>query len=49
VAKFGDILCAAATGPGITQSWWAIMPPNQPTSPDFTFFVMGISQAVWVE
>lgn len=48
-AKSGDFLCAVATGPGITESWWAIMPPYQPTSPDFTPFVMGISPAVWVE
>ena len=48
-AKTGDFLCAVATGPGITGSWWAIMPPYQPTSPDFSPFVMGISPAVWVE
>lgn len=47
--KPGDFLCAVATGPGITEGWWAIMPPYQPTSPDFDPFVMGISPAVWVE
>lgn len=47
-AKSGDFLCAVATGPGITESWWSIMPPYQPTSPDFTPFVMGISPALWV-
>lgn len=48
-AKSGDFLCAVATGPGITEGWWAIMPPYQPDSPDFTPFVMGISPAVWIE
>ncbi len=48
-AKPGDFLCAVATGPGITEGWWAIMPPYQPDSPDFDPFVMGISPAVWVE
>ena len=48
-AKSGDILSAVETGPGITESWWSIMPPYQPTSPDFTPFVMGISPAVWAE
>jgi len=48
-AKSGDFLCAVATGPGITGSWWAIMPPYQPASPDFSPFVMGISPAVWVK
>lgn len=48
-AESGDFLCAVATGPGITGSWWAIMPPYQPTSPDFSPFVMGISPAVWVK
>ena len=45
----GDFLCAVATGPGITEGWWAIMPPYQPDSPDFTPFVMGISPAAWIE
>lgn len=48
-AESGDFLCAVATGPGITGSWWAIMPPYQPTSPDFSPFVMGISPVVWVK
>ncbi|CAN5427502.1 hypothetical protein BH23VER1_BH23VER1_25130 [soil metagenome] len=45
----GDFLCAVATGPGITDPHWPIMPPYQPTSPDFRPFVMGISPAVWIE
>ncbi|MCB1062765.1 MAG: CehA/McbA family metallohydrolase [Verrucomicrobiae bacterium] len=48
-AKSGDFLCAVATGPGITEPWWAIMPPYQPTSPDFAPFVMGISPALWLK
>ncbi len=48
-AKTGDFLCVVATGPGIEEGWWPIMPPYQPTSPDFEPFVMGISPAVWVE
>lgn len=42
----GGFLCAVATGPGITEGWWAIMPPYQPDSPDFAPFVMGISPAL---
>lgn len=45
----GDLLGAVATGPGITEGWWAIMPPYKPDSPDFDPFVMGISPVVWVE
>lgn len=47
-AEPGDFFCAVATGPGITEGWWPIMPPYQPDSPDFAPFVIGISEAVWV-
>lgn len=47
-AESGDFLCAVATGPGITEPWWPIMPPYQPDSPDFEPFVIGISPAVWI-
>lgn len=48
-ASAGGFLCAVAKGPGITASWWPMMPPYQPDSPSYEPFVMGISQAVWVE
>ena len=44
----GDFFCAVATGPGITEPWWPMMPPYQPDSPDFDPFVMGVSPAVWI-
>ncbi len=47
--NYGDFLCAVATGPGISEGWWPIMPPYQPDSPNFTPFVIGISPAVWVD
>lgn len=48
-AEAGDFLCAVAIGPGLVEGWWAIKPPYQPISPDFTPYVMGISPAVWLE
>ncbi|NNE90597.1 MAG: CehA/McbA family metallohydrolase [Verrucomicrobiales bacterium] len=48
-AKPGDFLCAVATGPGILEPWWPMMPPYQPDSPDFEPFVFGMSPAVWVK
>lgn len=47
-ASPGDFLCAVATGPGITEPWWPIMPPYQPDTPDFDPFIIGISPAVWI-
>ena len=48
-AKPGDFLCAVATGPGIADGWWRMMPPYQPDKPDYEPFVMGISPAVFVK
>ena len=48
-AKPRDFLCAVATGPGIEESWWRMMPPYQPDKPDYEPFVMGISPAVFVK
>lgn len=45
-ARPGDFLCAVASGPGITEPWWPMMPPYQPDSTTFTPFVMGISSLV---
>lgn len=45
----GDFLVAVASGPGITEGWWPMMPPYQPDSPTFEPFVMGISRAIWVK
>lgn len=47
-AEAGDFLCAIATGPGITEGWWPMMPPYQPDKPDYVPFVMGISEALWI-
>ena len=48
-ARKGDFLCAVATGPGISEGWWPMMPPYQPDKPEYETFVMGISEAVFIE
>lgn len=45
----GDFLVAVATGPGITDPFWAYNPPYQATLPTYTPYVMGISSARFVE
>ncbi len=47
--KKGDFLVAVATGPGITDPFWAYNPPYQATSPTYTPYVMGISAARFVK
>jgi len=47
-ARPGDFLCAIASGPGIAEGWWPMMPPYQPDKPDYVPFVMGISEALWI-
>jgi len=47
-AKRGDFFCAVATGPGITEPWWPMMPPYQPDSPNFTPYLIGISSVLWI-
>jgi hypothetical protein len=42
-------LVAVATGPGITAPYWPTAKPYQPTSPDFTPYVLGVSGAVFVD
>ena len=41
-------LVAIATGPGITEAYWPTAKPYQPTSPEFTPYVLGVSGAVFV-
>jgi hypothetical protein len=45
----GSFLVAVAEGPGISEPYWPMMPPYQPTTDKYEPFVMGISRAVWVE
>ncbi|MDF1814280.1 MAG: CehA/McbA family metallohydrolase [Verrucomicrobiales bacterium] len=45
----GDFVCAVATGPGIADPWWPMMPPYQPDSPVLERYVFGMSPAVWVK
>jgi hypothetical protein len=40
---------AVATGPGITDAYWPTAKPYQPTSPEFTPYVLGVSGAVFVD
>jgi hypothetical protein len=42
-------LVAVATGPGIRAPFWPTAKPYQPTSPDFTPYVLGVSGAVFVD
>jgi hypothetical protein len=42
-------LVAIATGPGIAAPYWATAKPYQPTSTDFTPYVLGMSGAVFVD
>jgi hypothetical protein len=42
-------LVAVATGPGITAPYWPTAKPYQPTSPEFTPYVLGVSGAVFVD
>jgi len=42
-------LVAVATGPGVTAPYWQTAKPYQPTSPDFTPYVLGVSGALLVD
>ena len=42
-------LVAMATGPGLTAPYWPTAKPYQPTSTDFTPYVLGMSGAVFVD
>jgi len=45
----GSFLVAVAEGPGISEPYWPMMPPYQPSSDKYEPFVMGISKALWIE
>lgn len=46
----GDVVVVAvATGPGVTMPYWPTAAPYQPTSIDFTPYVLGVSGAVFVD
>jgi hypothetical protein len=49
--RFGhDVhLVAIATGPGVTELYWPIARPYQPTSPKVDRRVIGASGAVWID
>jgi hypothetical protein len=42
-------LVAVATGPGITQPFWEVRKPYQPTSLDWEPMVIGVSRAIWID
>ena len=42
-------LVAIATGPGIDAPYWRTAKPYQPTSIEFTSYVLGVSGAVFVD
>ncbi len=42
-------LVAVASGPGVVAPYWPTAKPYQPTSPDFTPYVLGMSGAVFVD
>lgn len=45
--KRGQFVVAIATGPGITEAYWPMMPPYQPETSEFTPYVLGISPPVY--
>lgn len=46
----GDVfVVAVASGPGVTMPYWPMARPYQPTSIEFTPYVLGISGAVFVD
>jgi hypothetical protein len=42
-------LVAVATGPGVTEPFWEVRKPYQPTSDDWTPIVFGVSRAIWID
>jgi hypothetical protein len=42
-------LVAVATGPGVTELYWPIAKPFQPTSPVVVRRVLGVTGAVWLD
>src|SRR5262249_48029787 len=42
-------LVAVASGPGVTELYWPIAKPYQPTSPKVDRRVIGASGAVWID
>lgn len=47
--KHDVFLAAVAIGPGVDGPYWQTAKPYQPTSPDWTSYVLGLSGAVWVD
>ncbi|MEM1295712.1 MAG: hypothetical protein AAGH89_10135 [Verrucomicrobiota bacterium] len=45
--KRGQFVVAIATGPGITEAYWPMMPPYQAESSNFTPYVLGISPPIY--
>ncbi len=45
--KRGQFVVAIATGPGITEAYWPMMPPYQAESTDFKPYVLGISPPIY--
>ncbi len=42
-------LVAVATGPGVTELYWPIARPYQPTTPVWRSYVLGVTGAVWID
>jgi hypothetical protein len=42
-------IVAVATGPGITELYWPVARPYQPSSPVLNLHVLGVSGAVWID
>jgi hypothetical protein len=42
-------LVAIATGPGVTQPYWGVARPYQPSSPHFNPLVIGSTNPIWVD
>jgi hypothetical protein len=42
-------IAAVASGPGVLEPFWEVRKPYQPSSPDWTPRVLGVSSAVWID
>jgi hypothetical protein len=42
-------LSAVAVGPGIKELYWPTPKPYQPTSPDWTSYVIAVTGPVWID
>ena len=47
--SYDSFLTAVVRGPGVTQLYWPVAKPYQPTSPDWSPEFMAVTGAVWID